>query len=312
MSRIPARITAHWKKSTINILSKERKKTTMRTEVGKIYEETDYSIFKKLDDNRDLLESRVAKIKASISEKYILNPIIVNENFEVIDGQGRYEARKRMGLPIHYIIAPGTNSDDCRRMNKYNKAWSMEDYAVSFARSGNIAYQLLLKACEDTGLHITPMLQMTGKSCYAHLLKSEKENNQVVTRFDRGALVFTETDYKDAKDIFRKCEEIKEALQFDGRLNNCFREAVRIIRNFAGYDHSSMLKRCQEQRSTFNQMSRLIDQVKEFERIYNYRIKKKIYFSDYFRNCGSNTRDYADYKLEGYNKSNHTDVSSLS
>ena len=88
--------------------------------IGQIFEEENYDIFVKLDDNRDVLSGRLNKLIASISERYVLNPIIVNEKFEIIDGQGRYEALKKLNRPIHYIIAPGAASDDCRRMNKYN------------------------------------------------------------------------------------------------------------------------------------------------------------------------------------------------
>ena len=88
--------------------------------IGNIYEETDYTKFRKLPDNRDVLSNRLTKLEASLSERAILNPIIVNEKMQIIDGQGRYEALKRMGKPIQYVVAKGANSDDCKRMNRYN------------------------------------------------------------------------------------------------------------------------------------------------------------------------------------------------
>jgi ParB-like chromosome segregation protein Spo0J len=88
--------------------------------IGYVYQTYKYDSFVRLEDNRDVFSNRLNKLIASISERYICNPIIVNEKREIIDGQGRYEARKSLGLPIHYTIAKGATSDDCRRMNRYN------------------------------------------------------------------------------------------------------------------------------------------------------------------------------------------------
>ena len=105
--------------------------------ITSVYEETNYNCFHRLPDNRDVFATRIEKLIASMSDRYILNPIIVNEKMEIIDGQGRFEARKAMKKPIHYIIVRGATSDDCRRMNKYTTVWTQLDYARSFEKSSS-------------------------------------------------------------------------------------------------------------------------------------------------------------------------------
>ena len=52
-----------------------------------------YEIFKELKGNREISPLRITKIINSIKNVgYIINPIIVNEKMEIIDGQGRLEA----------------------------------------------------------------------------------------------------------------------------------------------------------------------------------------------------------------------------
>ena len=52
--------------------------------VGQIYQTDDYDIFKKLDGNRDA--GNVTAILNSIDEVgYVLSPILVNEDYEVIE-----------------------------------------------------------------------------------------------------------------------------------------------------------------------------------------------------------------------------------
>lgn len=58
-----------------------------------VYRTNNYDQFKRLVGNREVNPKRVKTIKKSVEEiGYIPNPIIVNENMEVIDGQGRLQA----------------------------------------------------------------------------------------------------------------------------------------------------------------------------------------------------------------------------
>lgn len=62
---------------------------------------SDYFRFKILDGNRDVLKSHVNKIKESMKKFGWIGPgIIVNEKFEIIDGQTRFYAAKELGLPM--------------------------------------------------------------------------------------------------------------------------------------------------------------------------------------------------------------------
>lgn len=97
---------------------------------------SDYDLFKTLDGNRELVDRRKDKIKKSISEiGFLLNPIIVNEKMEIIDGQGRFTALSELGLPIYYIVQNGVGIEECRHLNMYNEKWSTIDYIKSYAKS---------------------------------------------------------------------------------------------------------------------------------------------------------------------------------
>lgn len=103
-----------------------------------------YDMFKRLSGNRGVSASRVNKIKNSIlSVGYITSPIIVNENFEVIDGQGRLEALKQLSLPVEYIIHKNAGINECRAMNLYQTNWNMTDYIESYAEEGIDSYVIL-------------------------------------------------------------------------------------------------------------------------------------------------------------------------
>lgn len=113
--------------------------------VSSVYVTKDYSKFKRLDGNRDVTKARAKKIKKSIVENgYIHNPIIVNDKFEVIDGQGRLEALIDLNMPVEYIMFEGMTVEHCVALNIFQTAWNLLDYIESFADRGNRSYEFLL------------------------------------------------------------------------------------------------------------------------------------------------------------------------
>ncbi len=114
-----------------------------------VYVTTNYGKFKRLVGNRDIPESRISKIVDSIQKiGWIHNPIVVNENMEVIDGQGRLTALQRLKMPVEYIIAPGAGTKECVYMNMNMVNWKLPDFIKSYAEQGNENYQRLLTLME--------------------------------------------------------------------------------------------------------------------------------------------------------------------
>ena len=246
---------------------------------------SDYGKFKRLKNNRRVSAQRVAQIKNSLIEKEVINPIIVNGNFEIIEGQGRYEAKKQLGLPIYYIVDQAANEDDCVRLNKNNCPWDAYDYVCSYADSGIESYKILLKLYEETRFPFARMLRFANKSDHpggVNIIKS-------------GNLEFDEMDAEKVRLLKGKSEDIISALQFTKKPNEAFYTAVKVVTETEGYEHSRMLRKCGQYRNSYAQMSSLEDQLKEFTRIYNKDASSKsrrLYFEDYMRNKGYNTRRY--------------------
>ena len=131
---------------------------------GKTYRTTDYDLFKRLEGNREVLKSRINKIKKSICKYgYVYNPIVVNEKYEIIDGQGRFGALKELELPIDFVIAPGTGLNDCIALNASGTIWTLKDYIASYSEQGNENYIRMYDLVNSSTLNmdITIML-ITG------------------------------------------------------------------------------------------------------------------------------------------------------
>ena len=99
---------------------------------GKILKTYDYKIFKRIKGNRIVNNSHVKNLAKSMKEKYIPQPITVNENMEIIDGQHRFAATEKLNLPIYYQVINGSTIGDVQRLNTNTKDWKSTDYLNMF------------------------------------------------------------------------------------------------------------------------------------------------------------------------------------
>lgn len=104
----------------------------MRQKVATIYETDEYNMFRFLEGNRDI--NHANKIIKSIEEiGLLLSPILVNEKYEIIDGQGTYTACKALGLPVRYVIQNGIGVKEAQYLNKFQTNWGINDYIHSYS-----------------------------------------------------------------------------------------------------------------------------------------------------------------------------------
>ena len=265
-----------------------------------VYSTNQYDVFKKMKSNRIVSEKRVNSIASSMREGYILNPIIVNEKYEIVEGQGRFEACRRLGLPVNYILVEGATIDDCSRLNRCNTPWNQEDWVNRWADDDNkeIAenYERLLSCMKSTKMPILRIMFMASKSGSV-----QRENIQT------GRLIFTQKDLERVEDCATYGRELVEALQITKRVNDAFWRGVRIMLDTEGFDRKRMLRCCSARRNAFRQMGNLEEQLIEFSKTYNFRTKgAKLFFEDYMRNKGEHVRKYSTSPIN-----NREDISTL-
>lgn len=96
--------------------------------VTDIRKTNNYDMFKSMLGNRKLKDKNYRKLMRSMNEKQLIIPILVNEKFEIIDGQHRYEACKSLEKPLYYYVVPGYEIEDVKRANLVSCNWGTEDY----------------------------------------------------------------------------------------------------------------------------------------------------------------------------------------
>ena len=115
-----------WPKSYFNNNNEVKRSTENQT--PEIKKTKNYELFKIHIANRKINKNHVENIKKSMQKKFLISPITVNKNFEVIDGQHRLIASKDLGLPIYYFINNNYGIKEMQRLNAINKNWTPINY----------------------------------------------------------------------------------------------------------------------------------------------------------------------------------------
>lgn len=114
---------------------------------------TDYNKFKKLIYNRPVDQKRVTELINAIKDCNLLDnyPIMCTPDLEIIDGQHRFEAAKRLSLPVYYVIKKDFLPEDLTFANNH-KAWSKEDYFNFYVLNEYTEYLKLKKMMDAHNL----------------------------------------------------------------------------------------------------------------------------------------------------------------
>lgn len=115
--------------------------------VGVILQTKDYSQFHMDSLNRNLNEKHARGLleKLKQNNQLTLEPILVDKNMKIIDGQHRFWALSQLGLPINYMIDSEISISDAAELNSNQRNWGVIDYVHVYANKGNINYQFLLR-----------------------------------------------------------------------------------------------------------------------------------------------------------------------
>lgn len=104
----------------------------MRQKIAAVYETDEYNLFKLLEGNRNIKHTN--KIIKSIKEiGLLMSPILVNDRYEIIDGQGTFMACKALGLPVRYVIQNGIGVKEAQYLNRFQTNWGPDDFIHSYS-----------------------------------------------------------------------------------------------------------------------------------------------------------------------------------
>lgn len=251
-----------------------------------VKETSNYGLFKILNGNRPVSEIHVRKLMDSfITEGYLFSPILVNKYFEVIDGQHRLEAAKRLKLPIYYIQDDNYSLNEVQILNSLNKVWTNVQYLDSFCELNLKPYMQIkefLKYFPDFTLTAALMIISNSSNIEKkRAIEGLKSDNP--KRSGRDKEVFLRTfrqgkfEIKDLQLAYENANKILMIKQYyDGYARKHFVATMITLFKNNQFDFAEFLLKLKQQPTTLVHCANVEQYKLLIEKIYNFRRSKKI------------------------------------
>lgn len=121
----------------------------MKTNKFEIYETYNYNIFKFKNGNRIPKDKIIDKLTDSIRKHGLQVPIVLNTENEIVEGQHRFLALKKLNKPVNYLISKAwKDHDDTIEINCTPTKWNALDFANNIAVRGNYDAKEALEIAE--------------------------------------------------------------------------------------------------------------------------------------------------------------------
>ena len=228
-----------------------------------------YGQFSLSDLNREVNETHVRELMTSISEANLLefSPIIVNREMEVIDGQHRLEAAKRLKLDIYYVVSNSATIKETRLLNRANKSWQLLDFVKSYAFSGNKEAQILAQLIETYNLQVTVAMDLAR----AGITNKDKCDTKALRR---GQILIG--DIIEIHKIGEQMMKLQKYVNSTKPLKS--RTLLRAIKHLSdvNVNFDTLIEKLDESGWKINPTPNYRDMLRQFEDIYNYKIKNRV------------------------------------
>ena len=241
---------------------KHNKKEPMVQKTNQVHTTTDYHLFKSIDGNRNKNLLHINRLKKSMQENYLFTVIIVNENFEIIDGQRRFDVIKELYLPLRYIICLGYGLDEVHILNQNSKNWTSADYLEGYFNLGYAQYVNFKKFIVKHEINIQ----------IAMYLLSGADSSDMIKKFNSGE--FKIKDLKEAENIIDKLHMC--GAYFPQYKMRWFVFAMVKLLKKPQFEFTEFLQKLKTQPTALQVCNDVSQYISLIEEIYNYRRREKV------------------------------------
>lgn len=243
--------------------SAEKAKTKPQVNAFEIEETNEYDVFERLPGNRPVDEQHVLKLMKAMKKKDLYTPIQINQAFEVVDGQHRLEARKRLGLMVPFFVTPDYGLEEVQELNAKQKKWTNDDFVKSFIELGKkdyLTYQWFRKT------YNLPHAQSV------EILTDAKDTHSMRMAFQSGE--FRVYDLARAKQIGKMLTDIQP--YFDAWNHSRFVQAMLIMFRKKAFDYKRFMGKLKSFPAILKPQVSLDAYLQHIEEVYNYKVRDKV------------------------------------
>lgn len=228
-----------------------------------LYWTKDYDAFTMYDRNREIDNNHCEKrIQQSLLVNGWLktNPMLVDKQKRIRDGQHRFLIAKRLGLPIPVLVVDEFDDEKMFLLNNASKKWTNKDYLHYHVQKGDKNAKIIYNLMQEYKLTTRTMARL----CHF----SEKIISDSNTVFKRVS----------EEEIVNKINMMNDIVDLVKVKTDRFYYALITIIDHPHYDHRNMLKKLSYQLDRFHTCNTVNAYVLLLQDIYNYKSHYKVVF----------------------------------
>lgn len=238
----------------------------------KVYQSSDYKIFRFVDGNREQNKRKIARIIAEIKNGNDVldeSPILVNESgkyLDIKDGQHRFLVAKELKRPVHYIVKKTELSlYNVATVNSNTERWKDQDYINCYMKAGNENYKILNDFHKKYKVAVGVCLTLLTYGNHKH-----NSGDEIRPKFQQG--VFEVKHKKEATQLMEICKQFEEFPAWNGRL---FITAITKIVQAAQCDFDVLVRKFKKDPKKLTNQPNWKGYVANLEMIYNFDNSKR-------------------------------------
>jgi hypothetical protein len=236
---------------------------------------TNYTMFKFINGNRDVNQIHVRRLKESFQKKPLLSLIIVNEKYQIIDGQHRFQVHMELGLPINFVVAYGYGVSEVQTLNVNSSDWKKKDFLHGYIKKGNndyIEFERFQKTYPK--FNFTTCLKLLS-GLRSSSTKSLGDGYKTISQsFEKG-----EFKIKNLKESHDRAKMLLDYEPYFAKFNdNSFVVAIMYLFEHKNYKHSEMISKLRFQPNSITSCKNQVQYLSLLEDIYNYHRREKVSF----------------------------------
>ena len=233
--------------------------------VVSVRESDNYSMFK-IDSmcNRDIDYNWVSKLAKNIDKIGQIEPIKVDSNGVVKNGQHRFCACKMLGLPVKYEIILDEHKDFIKTVNTQQKPWSTK-VKLEVAAKTNENYSLFKNLIDEYNLNVSTVL------C---IYNCGDQSSEVHDEFNKGNFVFDYIKYEKSLKYFELIKRLRLINNSVFRKKNVIL-AIISLNKFQGLDLNILESQLEKNRGMIFNPSDVRSILSLINEVYNYRRSNK-------------------------------------
>lgn len=231
-----------------------------------IYSTRKYDKFSYIEGNRKPTHDHVRQLIGSFSDNNSLvatRPVLVNDKFQVIDGQHRFEACRALDLPIYYIIGHNIDISHARQLNATQMGWKLKNFLDSYVASGAEQYIKFAEIQQEYPLPISTLLPYVCGYAGTNLTQN----------FRNGSLMIM----KDKTLMYYRLDGLKSLAPYVSfwATNHIAQAYFGIIANSDNFDPERLVHKLQ-QGAKLDYQTGVMNFKREIERVYNWGQKTDV------------------------------------